>query len=231
MQQEMYKYQELDGKIRTIERELNRNDDRARGKKLSAMKKEADDLMHKWDVRIADLQRLLVNFKANYDSMVAQVEEYKKGFEEVEDAEELAYLKKKVSTLYDSIVMMQKECKNILSESEDIVARYDELKKKLPKINEQLAVCKVNFDKLLRKKQPEVNAIRKEMDALAEVINPRDLENYKKIRSHDTYPVYVPLLASNRCGGCQMDLPQASVTHLNAKGAIRCEHCGRVIIK
>ena len=64
----------------------------------------------------------------------------------------------------------------------------------------------------------------------AEGIDPAMLAKYKEIKQHCAQPI-AKLVDGNRCGGCNMNLPQVLMGQIK-QGAksVECENCGRIVI-
>ncbi|MBO5773123.1 MAG: hypothetical protein J6R37_04925 [Clostridia bacterium] len=227
--QKIFDYQELDKKLRSIEKELNTNEDRVKGKKLDYLKKETISNLSRNNERAGELETLLTKYKKDYEQLNASVSEYKQAFAEAEDSDELTYLKKKISAVYDQIVSVQKECKALLNESQDLLAKSKELDAKLPKIEEQLQQCMGNFQNILKARQPEVKEIQSKMANLEKEIDPQFVKIYKQVKAQNVFPVFAKL-DGNRCGVCRMNLSANTIDQLASNKMVKCEHCNRVIV-
>ena len=51
----------------------------------------------------------------------------------------------------------------------------------------------------------------------------------RKSKGTDTKDVVVPLTGDNRCQGCFMDVPVATVNQIKTNGWAICEECGGII--
>ncbi|MBQ2723335.1 MAG: hypothetical protein IJF72_01640, partial [Clostridia bacterium] len=87
--QKIFEYQELDRKLRSIEKELNNNEDRVKGKKLDFLKKDTASKLAQNNERAGEIEILLAKYKNDYEQLNAMVLEYKQAFSEMEDGDEL----------------------------------------------------------------------------------------------------------------------------------------------
>ncbi len=227
----MLEYQTLDGQLRRMKRELEKNEYRTQGKKFTALRQETEEAIVRLDARAAELASVLASVKNNFEKISSALDEYAKEIGDIEDEDELKYIKKKLASQTELLQSAERECKSVLREGEEIDKKYDELRAKMPKILAGYNKCNEEFNKIIAAAQPEINSIKKKQAELEKMLDAQEMEVYKKIRQQNIYPVYVPLMDGNRCGGCRMDMPGASVAKIDEKGYIRCEHCGRIIFK
>lgn len=228
--QKIFEYQELDRKLRSIEKELNNNEDRVKGKKLDFLKKDTASKLAQNNERAGEIEILLAKYKNDYEQLNAMVLEYKQAFSEMEDGDELGYLKRKISALYDQIATAQRECKALMTESQNIVDSSKELLAKLPKIEAQLKQCLDNFQVIVKEKQPQVKQIQSQLAVLEKEIDSDTIKIYKQIRSQNVFPVFTKI-DGNRCGTCRMNLSANTLDQLEKNGKVKCEHCNRIIVK
>ena len=79
--------------------------------------------------------------------------------------------------------------------------------------------------------EPEKDKVKKELESLENTVDKRLLEEYKKRRNDNIFPVVVPLEGKNFCGRCRMELPMVAISRINDTGVITCEHCKRLVYK
>ncbi|MEG2014359.1 MAG: C4-type zinc ribbon domain-containing protein [Clostridia bacterium] len=224
-------YMEKDRELRIIEKEINNSADRVNGKKLGTYLKEAEEMLNKFEVRSAELADKSNVITANYNKALKTLTEYQKAYDDAQDAGELVYLQKKLKEVSDSVNSLERECKTIITEINDISVRYDEYRGKIPQVRAQYLQCKASFDVLVKAKQPTVSKIREELATLEKVI-PRDIiERYKLIKQQGIYPPFVPFVDGQKCGGCGMQVPSAQASKIDEHGFITCENCRRVMYK
>ena len=232
LQTEMLKYQELDGQMRKLKNDLEKNEFRLKGKKLNALRQQAEETVAQLDGKAADLNNQLATLQKKYDDVVKHIDEYSKLAEDIQDTDELNYLRKKIATQLDALQSIEKDLRDVQSTAEKIFAEYaDIVKVKLPQIVQQYRECNSKFSKIIEQSQPVVDDLKTQLAKLEKEINPETLEVYKKGRQQNIYPVFVALEGTSRCGGCRMDLSGSAVSHIDDKGYIRCEHCNRIVYK
>ena len=227
----MLKYQEIDGQIKKIVYNLNHSEECLRGKKLGQFLKESEESLKKMDKRSEELTALINKLKTSYQQSTKDFDELENGVGHAIDKEELNYLSKKLAEVSKSIATIEKDINVAIREMDDISKRYDELRGKVPTARSQYMECKEKFEKLKKEHEPEVSALRAELQALEKDLDAKILEGYQKLRKQGIYPVIVPLVGGNKCGGCQMEVSIGATGKLDEKSFVVCENCQRLIYK
>lgn len=224
-------YQELDGKLRKIDKQLNDSEDKKKGRQLNAFLKEAEDSLRKMEERSRELNQLLSNLNQSYTEKEQTISEYEKSVDKSIDLDEVNYLSKKMSDLAKSISVLDRQAHDVTKEIEDLSAKYENYRSKVPTAQKQYRECRERYDVLVKQRMPEIMQIKAELSKMEKTLNPELLEKFKRLKSQGVYPPFVPLIGNNQCGGCQMDNPTGLVSAIDSKGYIVCENCHRVIYK
>ncbi len=232
IQQEMLKYQSLDGELARIERELKKNKFYLQRKQLKAMRQECEETLVRLDARAADLRNQLAALRQCLQDINGMIDEYSNEIVDIEDKDELNYINKKLAEQTDLLTTAERDIKRVLREGEELAAAFDEINAKLPKIVASYAKCNDEFAKATEEVKPKVLQLKTEQAQLKKTIDPKLFEAYKHIADGQIRPVFVPLRDGCRCGGCQMEMPKAVVdAQLQNKDYLTCEHCGRIVYK
>lgn len=232
IQQEMLKYQSLDGELARIERELKKNKFYLQRKQLKAMRQECEDTLVRLDAKAADLRNQLASLRQGLHDINGMIDEYSNEIVDIEDKDELNYINKKLAEQTDLLTAAERDIKRVLREGEELAAAFDEINAKLPKIVAGYARCNDEFAKATEEVKPKVLQLKTEQTELKKAIEPKLFEAYKHIADAQIRPVFVPLRDGCRCGGCQMEMPKAVVdAQLQSKDYLTCEHCGRIVYK
>ena len=227
----MLKYQEIDGKIKKIIYGLNHSDESLRGKKLGQFLKESEEQLKKMDRRAEELTSLVNKLKTTYQQSIKDFDELENGVGNAIDKDELNYLSKKLTDVSRSIATIEKDVNAAIKEMDDISKRYDELRGKVPTARSQYMECKEKFEALKKQREPEVSALRAELQTVEKEVDAKTLEIYQKLRKQGIYPVLVPLVGANKCGGCQMEVSIGATGKLDENSFVVCENCQRLIYK
>ena len=232
IQQQMLDYQALDGELNRIEKELKKNESFVKRRQYKALIEECEDNLTKLDAKAAELRSQLATARQSMEKISAVIDEHSKEIADIEDADELNYMNKKLNEQLDQLAAVERDIKRILREGEEIAHSFEDINGKLPKLAAGYNKCTAEFNKVAAEAKPKVAELKQKQAELAKVIDPNLFATYKKIAEGQLHPVFVPLKDGIRCGGCQMEMPKAVVdTQLAGKDYMRCEHCGRVIYK
>jgi len=224
-------YQETDGKIRQIEKQLNDSESKKRGRQFSAYLRDAEAAFKKMEQRSKELNIMLNGLTQSFDEKVKLVTEYEKNVDTSRDLEEINYLRKKIDDLAKVLMSVDKDVKGILQEIEEISKQYDSYRDKYPMARKQYLECKENYEKEKQARVPELNELQKSLKKIEKTLDPEMLDTYQKIKGQGIYPPFVPLVGSNQCGGCQMEIPSGIVANIDQKGYIKCDNCRRIVYK
>lgn len=227
----LLQYQQIDGQIKSIISRLNGSEECIRGKKLGQFLKDSEEKLKKMNKRAEELAALTQRLKTTYQQSVKNFDEMEKGVEAAIDREELNYLAKKLSEVTKTLGTIEKDINFAVREMEDIGRRYDEIKGKVPTARAQYKECREKFEKMKKECEPEVSKLRARLQALEKEIPAEVMEKYQKLRGQKIYPVIVPLVGGNKCGGCQMEVSIGAKGKLDEKGFVICENCQRLIYK
>lgn len=232
IQQEMLNYQQLDGELNRIERDLRKNENFVKRKQYKAASQECEETISKLDARAADLKAQLAIAEQSVKKITEVISEHSKEVGTLEDVDELNYMNKKLNEQIAELNNVEKEIKRIIREGEEIAKTFEETSAKLPRIVAGYNKFNEEFNKATAEVKPRVNEIRARQAELKKSIDAHIFEVYKKASEGGLYPVFVPLEDGTRCGGCRMEMPKAAVdAQFAGKPYMRCEHCGRIIYK
>lgn len=230
MNNNILEYQKLDGTLLDIEKKLKSNESRKMSLKLSAYKQDAEDRLIKIEAKAGELAQSLTTAIANINAVQAVLEEHLKAVDDMQDMEEVKYLKKKIAIELDTLDGYDKTIKSI---TDDIKAQqdgYNDISAKLPKAVSQLSSATDSFNKIVAEAKPQIDALKEQKKQLEQAVSAELLAEYKKVRAQNLYPVFVELGAGNTCSGCHMTT-SVDFTEMDAHGYVKCENCNRRVYK
>ena len=228
MTQEILKYQELDGQIRRLEKELA---------ELPERKKAADlqNRLKAGQVRLATVeqnaQKTVENFdkaKAYYEELFVKIETLSKaiadaGLEKVKD------LQKAKSNFYQMIEKLEKELSKISAQLTMVNNEYSAIIKNAKIAKTQLDEQRVKFAASKQRLEPQIAKLKAEQQVQAAKVDKTILDKYNAKRE-SKFPVFVKNI-NGTCGGCRMAISASKMREFNSSAYIECENCGRIIIK
>lgn len=227
----LLRYQEIDGKLRQIEKQLNDSESKKRGRQLNAYLRESEETFKKMEQRSKELNILLATLMQNFEEKNKLVAEYEKNVNSSRNLDEINYLRKKVEDLSKTLAGVDKDIKGIMTEIDEISKQYESYRDKIPMAKKQYVECREKYEEERKAREPEVNELLKELKKAEKAIDPEMLDRYTKLKGQGIYPPVVPLENSNQCGGCRMEIPSGIVANIDEKGYIKCDNCRRIVYK
>lgn len=230
MNNSILQYQKLDGTLLEIEKNLKTNESRKMSMKLTSYKQDAEDRLVKIEAKAGELSTSLNNAIANINTVKETLDEHIKAVEDLEDIEEIKYLKKKIASELETLDNHDKTIKGILDEINAMQDSYNDISAKLPKAVSQLASVNEAFGKIVAEVKPQIDSLKEEKKELEKSLDASLLAEYKKVRAQNLYPVFVELGAGNTCAGCHMTT-SVDFAEMDAEGYVKCENCNRRVYK
>lgn len=222
-------YQEVDGRLRKIEVELAKSEER---KKMSDAKKFLKGVQEKLDkinARAFELNQSYENAIKKQKELHAKSLEFSGALDTIEEVNEAEYLLKKADELDAGLKALGNDIEKIENEIKALISEYKTLASQTKKYQEVYAENKAKYDMLKASKEGEIKAIEEELSAIAKDIDASVLELYKKKRNDEKiFPVLFEC-RENVCGACNMELPSLTVSELKSGKIIECDQCRRLI--
>ena len=216
---ELLKYQEADGRLRAVEREISSTEEHK--KYMTALKflKKAPEKLEALDVKATELRRAFERLEAKYAEIADTIRDYENLDEMIgEQGGELSFYKKSASQIADSLRALKTEINRLASQIEEASAEYQAAKKQTIAMQKQY------------KEYNEKDAAVKQLAQLAKAVPAATLEKYKAKRKEKLFPV-VCEVANNRCPQCGMELSLAEMSKLDSGTLIECDSCHRTLFK
>lgn len=229
----MLKYQSLDREINKLNEEF----------KTHEVTKQYNKYMKLYKQTIEDGKRMsgaagehFVNIERltkQYEKLLADIEEYYKGVDEITDLKQADYYEKQLLKLDAALESIEKELDNIRKELTkldadartffaNVSSYYQVVKKFTPEME------KVKLG--IQSKAKEVMLAQKEIE---KTIEPELFEKYKKAKEIAKFPPLVPFdEATSSCMGCGLELSKDIAAKLRQDGGLEfCPNCNRLVYK
>lgn len=223
-------YQTLDSKLFKIERELKNNENKKIANQMHQNMKDAQTKTLKLEERAGALLTEIEKVKKQFQIQQEKMNEFvardlsKMSKEEID---KLAVLKDKLS---QNLVILDKNLSSLAETVNAVLTEFNKTIKLANNCKEQYLKCKQAYENDVKAVEKDKNDIIKELQKLEKGIDGKIMEEYKKRRNENIFPVLVKL-NGNSCGGCHIELPYANISSLDANGILSCEHCHRLIYK
>jgi predicted nucleic acid-binding Zn-ribbon protein len=226
--QAILKYQEVDGKLFKLERELAGSEER---KEYVKVKKFIESAPEKLDA----LEAKATSLNAEAETLVkksAQLEAALADFEHVSElvggGADVAFYQKKVQSVVEQIKKLKAELNTLTASIKAADAEYQKMKKQVIAVQKQAPEVQKKYQALKSSQEDERKEIEKELSALAKDIDPAFLAKYAVKRKEKLFPI-VGQAMSGRCPFCGMEPPLAQRSKL-ADG-IECDNCHKIIFE
>lgn len=228
---QLLKYQEVDTKLFQIEQKLTSSPYKKKANELAGLAKKAQakstELENEANNVLKEIDELKANFTQNKKSLDGLLKKDLDKFS-LEELDSFTTLKSKILSNLNSLEkMLQKSAEKI----NNILGEFNKTKKMYDNARAQFEECKKKIQEESKVLEPEKEKIKKELQELEKHVDSKLMEEYKKRRNDNIFPVVVPLEGKNFCGGCRMELPMVAISRINDTGVITCEHCKRLVYK
>ncbi|MDY3295422.1 MAG: C4-type zinc ribbon domain-containing protein [Bacteroidaceae bacterium] len=151
--------------------------------------------------------------------------------EQVSNSREYDNLTKEIEFQELEIQLREKLIReNTARENELMAAIAQNEEEKAARIND-LDIKRKELDDIISENKAEEDRLREEAKQLEEIIDPRLLNAFKRIRKGSRNGLAIVALDRDSCGGCFAKIPpQRRLDVAFHKKVIVCEYCGRILI-
>ena len=226
--QEILKYQQLDGELRKLEKELGELPERKKAAELqNGLKAGQTRLL----VVEQNAQKATENFakaKAYYDDLFLKIETLSKAIGDA-DLDKVRELQRAKGNFYQMIEKLEKELSKINAQLTMVNNEYNSIIKNAKQAKTQLDTLKVKFIESKQKLEPQIAKLKADLAAQSKKISKAVLDKYNAKRE-SKFPVFVKNI-NGTCGGCRMAISASKMRDFASSEYIECENCGRIIVK
>ena len=224
-------YQEIDGRLYQLERELAASPERKKYVKLKKYLEAASEKLDALDTKAEALRSEVAALEEKYAVTEAALVEFDHMEELVENGgADLAFYKKKALM---HLERMKKLKNDIAALEENIRAtdkEYRELKAEVIAKQAEYKAAREEYNALKESKEGEKTAIETQLAKAAVGIDEGILTRYMMKRKEKIFPIYSQLF-SGRCSCCSMEPPLAAQNKLSGGATIECDNCHRILYK
>lgn len=226
---ELLKYQEVDGQLREIERELGKSEERKKAVEAKKYLDTVEESVNKLDARAGELLVAYENVLKEKEQLEEQKEEFKKALEGIEDETGANYLIKKVDKLMDKIKSATATLKKIMEEFNAIAKGYVQIKNKTKEAQEQYRENGQKYNEFKASFKDKQDKIKGELEQIKKKISPELMEKYQRKRENKMFPILYEV-GDGICGRCNMEISLSEVNKLKNGEVIECQ-CGCLLYK
>ena len=229
MLDKILEYQTVETELIALETEVSKSKDREKASEIQQNLKNQH-------AKLLALENSAKVVGEQYKKATEKYEEYLKKLEKLEEevknadpekAELYAKMYKDFATVSANL---ERDIQNIHASVQQISRDYEDIIRKSKFDRERFDKFKASYSKLKAEKEPQIEATKAKLEALAKSIDPKLMSIYRQKREGRIFPVFVAL-AVNKCGGCRMEISASKLGQMktNNLGVIECENCGRLI--
>lgn len=230
--QMLWNYQQADMTVDRYEREIRKSPNRQRLVKHRDFLLQQQDAMRRIEADIEMMGERMDSIRAD----VIRLEEELKDLQETlaeEEPETIEIARKSLSyaqKLVSGINRCEQELTKIRKDAETRDRQQHEVRVRAAKSRAEFDALKKVYDVEYKDQSAELAKLRAVATKAAESIPEALMEKYKQIKQHSVPPI-AKLLDGNRCGGCNMNLPQAVLRSIRmGEKSVECENCGRIVL-
>lgn len=149
--------------------------------------------------------------------------------DEESTAEEMTELRGDIEKLLREINQTAREANKVIAELEAATEEYRKTATSFNANKKEYDNVRAACEKEKEDSAKEAAALDAEILALAEKVDPKLLERFKRARQHNAANPIVPVINA-KCSGCNMSLPTSALKRLTQPDAyLECENCGRIL--
>ena len=228
MNEEILKYQEIDGKLLKIEREYAALPERAKATQMQNILRDGQSRLL---VIEQNAQKTVENFnkaKAYYDDLVVKIETLSKSVDP-NNLEKIKELQKTQNSFYSMLEKLEKELTRINAQLTMVNNEYGSVIKNAKAAKVNLDALKVKMNEQRSVFEPQILKLKADLTDQEKKVDKKILEIYKAKRENK-FPVIVKVV-NGTCGGCRMAISASKMQKFEKDGYMECENCGRIITK
>lgn len=228
MIEELLKYQQIDGELRKLQKQLASLPERQKATDLQNQLKSGQNRLA---IVEQNAQKATENFakaKAYYDDLFLKIETLSKSINDA-DINKVRDLQRAKSNFYQMIEKLEKELSKINAQLTMVNNEYNSIIKNAKIAKTELDAVKVKFAEEKQKLEPQIEKLKAELSAQSKKLDKQALDKYFAKRENK-FPVFVKNI-NGTCGGCRMAISASKMREFSTSDYIECENCGRIIIK
>ena len=232
--EQLLQYQKIDIELRKVLDEIERSDD---SKKLEQARTEFNNAKS----TVTETEKVaesIVSFYNNalsfYEECCKRIDDIAEKMEKTEDMDEQRELCAQLEKIREKMTDLERRLGERAERTDKVIQTYLDGQNRGKKMRAAYDAIKERLTAFKKEKEPKINALRAELDAIRPKI-PADLMTvYNTITAERRYPAFVEAREAeknhHRCF-CGLELSQKAQSELLDTGRCRCETCRRLIYK
>ena len=185
----------------------------------------------KYEEDISNLEKSIAAKKQEILNAQDLIKKYEEQQNNVRNNREYDSLSKEIEFQTLEIELCEKRIREFTEQIEEKKSVIEESSKVLDERKLDLENKKKELDDIIEDTRKEEEVLEKKSDDLKDIIEPRLLAAYKKIRANARNGLAVVPVERDACGGCFNKIPpQRQLDIASRKKIIVCEYCGRILV-
>ncbi len=219
-------YQQADGKLYKLDRELAASEERKEYVKYKKFLESAPEKLDALEVKATALKTEAAGLTQKYAQLEETLGEFSNLDELISGGADVAFYQKKVQSIVEKLRKLKADINALAENVKAVDAEYQKMKKQVITAQKQYADAAEKYKAVKGAQDADRKAAEAEVAALEKDVPAAFLEKYKVKRKEKLFPV-VGELTSGRCPFCSMEPPLAARSKL-ADG-IECDNCHRIL--
>jgi len=187
--------------------------------------------LENFEKEVKELEDTISNKENEIKESEMLIEKYKKQQNNVRNNREYEALSKEIEFQTLEIELRKKHIREHNEKIEQRNKDVEESRKELDERKADLKNKKEELDSIIAETQRDEERLNKRSEEIREIIEPRLLNAYKRIRENARNGLAVVTVERDACGGCFNKIPpQRQLDIRSRKKIIVCEYCGRILV-
>lgn len=183
------------------------------------------------EAEINETATLISNKRLDIETAKGLIEKYTADQDNVKNNREYESLTKEIEYQGLEIELCEKKIREFSAKQREKEGELEITRQRIDDRKMDLDHKKAELDLIISETKQEEEALRDKAKVLEEVIEPRLLSAFKRIRQNARNGLSVVYVQRDACGGCFNKIPpQRQVDVRLRKKIIVCEYCGRILI-
>ncbi len=221
-------YQEVDKKLFSLEQSLAKDPNKQKCAQLNQTARDSQVKSNQLEEQASAIIKEMDELQKTIASTKKHGLEVLKADPEKMDEDEIDELLNRKERVASNLTLLDKRLTKLAETINQILSEFNRTIKLYNDAKVQYQKFKAAYDQKVSELQPQMNAIKTELTALAKKVDKETLEKYNKKREDKIFPVYVQLVG-NACGRCRMELSASAISKLKSEHMLTCENCRSII--
>ncbi len=230
--QQLWFYQQADIAVDRYEREMHKSPNRQKLIKHREFLLSQQEAMRRIESDVESMGERIGTIRAEVTRLEEELKDLQDTLTE-EEPETIEITRKSLSyaqKLVSSLNRLEQELQKIRKDAEARDRQQHEIRVRAAKARQEFDKLKALYDAEYKEQSDALIKLKAESAQAAQGISEELLEKYKQIKQHSMPPI-AKLLDGNRCGGCNMNMPQVALRSIRTGAkSVECENCGRIVL-